>query len=302
MDAQLTSKRHPEQAYRICLGLLNLSRAYPPERLEAACRIANKAGLIRLKQVRSILQSNRDQLPDQLELQTELPQDHENIRGPKPSINHGEHRMTTQTLTALRQLKLGGMANALQSQLEQVGTYEGLAFTERLALLVEQETLIREQRKQERLIRQARFKLAACVADIDYQHRRNITASQIARLAQSDWINRGQNLLITGPCGSGKTYLACALGQNACVHGYSVRYYRLSRLLLQLTQAKADGTYHKHLKQLAKIRLLLIDDWGLENCHRRTETTCWKSWTTARADIHTGHESTANGSMVCQHW
>ena len=172
--------------------------------------------------------------------------------------------MTTQTLTALRQLKLGGMANALQSQLEQVGTYEGLAFTERLALLVEQETLIREQRKQERLIRQARFKLAACVADIDYQHRRNITASQIARLAQSDWINRGQNLLITGPCGSGKTYLACALGQNACVHGYSVRYYRLSRLLLQLTQAKADGTYHKHLKQLAKIRLLLIDDWGLE--------------------------------------
>ena len=173
------------------------------------------------------------------------------------------------------------MANALQSQLEQVGTYEGLAFTERLALLVEQETLIREQRKQERLIRQARFKLAACVADIDYQHRRNITASQIARLAQSDWINRGQNLLITGPCGSGKTYLACALGQNACVHGYSVRYYRLSRLLLQLTQAKADGTYHKHLKQLAKIRLLLIDDWGWKNCHRRTETTCWKSWTTA---------------------
>ncbi len=172
--------------------------------------------------------------------------------------------MTTQTLTALRQLKLGGMASALQSQLEQVGTYEGLAFTERLALLVEQETLIREQRKQERLIRQARFKLAACVADIDYQHRRNITSSQIARLAQSDWINRGQNLLITGPCGSGKTYLACALGQNACVHGYSVRYYRLSRLFLELTQTKADGTYHKQLKQLAKIQVLLIDDWGLE--------------------------------------
>jgi len=172
--------------------------------------------------------------------------------------------MSTQTLTALRQLKLGGMANALQNQLEQVGTYEGLAFDERFALLVEHETLTREQRKQERLIRQARFKLAACVADIDYQHRRNITPSQIARLAQSDWINRGQNLLITGPCGSGKTYLACALGHNACVHGYSVRYYRLSRLLLELTQTKADGTYHKQLKQLAKIRLLLIDDWGLE--------------------------------------
>jgi len=74
--------------------------------------------------------------------------------------------MTTQTLTALRQLKLGGMANALQSQLEQIGTYEGLAFTKRLALLVEQECLSHEQRKQERLIRQARFKLASCVQDI----------------------------------------------------------------------------------------------------------------------------------------
>ena len=170
----------------------------------------------------------------------------------------------TQTLTTLRQLKLGGMANALQHQLEQIGTYEGLAFTERLALLVEQETLSREQRKQERLIRQAHFKLSACVQDIDYEHPRNLTPAKIARLAQGDWINRGQNLLMTGPCGSGKTYLACALGHNACLYGYSVRYYRLSRLLLELTQAKADGSYHKQLKQLAKVQLLVIDDWGLE--------------------------------------
>ncbi len=172
--------------------------------------------------------------------------------------------MTTHTLSALRQLKLGAMAHALQGQLEQVGTYEGLAFTERLSLLVEQEVLSRDQRKQERLIRQARFKLAACVADIDYQHPRNLTPAQIARLAQGEWINRGQNLLLTGPCGSGKTYLACALGHNACRQGYSVRYYRLSRLLLELTQAKADGSYHKQLKQLAKVQLLIIDDWGLE--------------------------------------
>jgi DNA replication protein DnaC len=86
----------------------------------------------------------------------------------------------------------------------------------------------------------------------------------MAQLAQADWINRAQNLLITGPCGSGKTYLACALGHNACLRGYSVRYYRLSRLLLELTQAKADGSYHKQLKQLAKCQLLIIDDWGLE--------------------------------------
>ena len=82
VDTQLSTKAHPEQAYRVCLGLLALSQAYPRERLEAACRIANKAGLIRLKQVKSILQSNRDLLPEQLDLDTDLPQDHENIRGP----------------------------------------------------------------------------------------------------------------------------------------------------------------------------------------------------------------------------
>lgn len=172
--------------------------------------------------------------------------------------------MQSQTLTQLHQLKLGGMAAALQTQLEQVGTYEGLAFIERLGLLLDQENLQREQRKQQRLIRQARFKLNACVQDIDYQHPRNLKKSQLAQLAQGDWINRSQNLLLTGPCGSGKTYLACALGHNACMQGYSVRYYRLSRLLLELTQTKADGTYHKKLQQLAKIQLLIIDDWGLE--------------------------------------
>ena len=172
--------------------------------------------------------------------------------------------MNTQLLTQLRQLKLTAMAEALQTQLEQTGTYSELSFIERLHLLIEHEHLHREQRKQERLIRQAHFKLRAIVADIDYRHPRNITRSQIAQLAKGEWIDRAQNLLITGPCGSGKTYLACALGHNACLQGYSVRYYRLSRLLLTCAQSKADGSYHKQLKQLAKTQLLIIDDWGLE--------------------------------------
>ena len=171
---------------------------------------------------------------------------------------------TTLTFSRLHDLRLGGMALALQNQQEQVGTYEGLSFMERLSLLVEQECLEREHRKQNRLIRQARFKLSACIQDIDYQHPRNIQPAQIARLAQGEWIDRAQNLLITGPCGSGKTYLACALGHNACLQGHSVRYYRLSRLLMALTQAKADGTYPKYLMQLAKVQVLIIDDWGLE--------------------------------------
>ena len=171
---------------------------------------------------------------------------------------------TTLTISRLHDLRLGAMAQALQSQQEQAGTYEGLSFMERLGLLVDQECLEREHRKQERLIRQARFKLSASIQDIDYQHPRNIRPAQIAQLAQGEWIDRAQNLLITGPCGSGKTYLACALGHNACLQGYSARYYRLSRLLLALTQAKADGSYQKQLMQLAKIQILIIDDWGLE--------------------------------------
>ena len=82
VSSQLASRPHPEQAYKVCLGLLNLSKQYPTTRLNAACRIANQAGLTRLKQVRAILKSNRDQLPEQLSLAADLPQDHENIRGP----------------------------------------------------------------------------------------------------------------------------------------------------------------------------------------------------------------------------
>ena len=100
--------------------------------------------------------------------------------------------------------------------------------------------------------------------EIDYQHPRNIERAQIARLAQGDWLERGQNVLITGPCGSGKTYLACALGYDACTKGYSTVYYRLSRLLHELTQARADGSYRRLIMRLAKSELLILDDWGLE--------------------------------------
>jgi len=168
------------------------------------------------------------------------------------------------TYDHLRQLKLSGMVNALQSQTEQPSTYEGLAFVERLNLLLEHECLDREHRKQQRLIRAAKFKLACTPQDIDYQHPRGLKKSQVAGLLQCDWIPKGQNLLLTGPCGSGKSHIACAIGHQACLKGYSVKYYRISRLLMDLNQAKADGTYQKVLKALAKIHWLILDDWGLE--------------------------------------
>jgi DNA replication protein DnaC len=172
--------------------------------------------------------------------------------------------MIEHTLSQLRNLKLSGMASALQTQLEQPGTYEGLAFAERLQLLVDHEDCYRNQRKQERLTRSAQFKLKAHAKDIDYQHPRGLLPSQMASLLLCDWIKKAQNLLLTGPCGSGKTYLACALGHQACLKGYSAKYYRLSRLIIALTHARIDGSYCQFLKTLARLELLIIDDWGLE--------------------------------------
>jgi len=172
--------------------------------------------------------------------------------------------MSALTLNRLRELKLSGMATALEHQQQQISTFEGLAFTERLDMLLEKEHQLRENRKQDRLIQQAKFKLNASIENIDYGHKRNIRRDTVARLAQCDWIDRKQNLLLTGACGSGKTYLACAIGHAACLRDYRVRYYRLSRLFLELTQSKADGTYSKFLKQLSRVDLLLLDDWGLE--------------------------------------
>ncbi len=172
--------------------------------------------------------------------------------------------MLDQTLTQLRQLKLTGMANALVTQQEQPGTYEALSFEERLQILTDNELHDREYRKQQRLLKAAKLKIAANPQAIDYQHPRGLVRSQMASLLQCDWINKSQNLLLTGPCGSGKTYITCALAHAACMKGYRVKYYRLSRLLLELTQTKADGSYAKALQSLARLNLLILDDWGLE--------------------------------------
>ncbi len=172
--------------------------------------------------------------------------------------------MLEQTITQLRQLKLTGMADALVGQMETPGTYQDLPFEQRLQLLADNEAHERLYRKQQRLLRAAKFKIAANAREIDYQQPRGLKQSMIASLLQCDWINKSQNLLITGPCGSGKTFIACALGHTACMKEYSVKYYRISRLMLELTQTKADGSYTKALQSLAKVDCLILDDWGLE--------------------------------------
>lgn len=165
-------------------------------------------------------------------------------------------------LDQLQQLKCEGMLAALKQQLQQPDI-NSLSFEERLSLLLEQECLLRENRKLQTRLRQAKLKSQACVQDIDYQTARGLAKSIIVRLATCDWVKHKQNLLITGPTGTGKTYLACALAHQACLEGLTAKYCRLPRLFQDLTLAKADGSYASFMKALAKTQLLILDDWGL---------------------------------------
>lgn len=171
--------------------------------------------------------------------------------------------LTEQTVTRLRALRLDGMARAFEEQLAQpVAT--GLAFEERFGLLVDRELAWRDTRRLERLLKQAKLKYPhACIEDVDTRSARGLDARQVASLAGADWIRAGQNVLITGATGLGKTWLACALGQSACRQGFSVFYTRFSRLLEELRIAHGDGSFGRRLQQLARTDLLILDDWGI---------------------------------------
>jgi DNA replication protein DnaC len=169
-----------------------------------------------------------------------------------------------QTLEKLRALKLTGMSDALEQQLNQPSTHDDLCFEERLSLLVDREATYRHNNKIKRFLKTAKLKLQANPEDIDYHHARGLVKSQFASLLHGEWLQQHHNILITGPTGCGKTYLACVLATQACRLGYSVRYFRTSRLLEGLRIAHGDGRFSKLIAQLEKTDLLLLDDWGLE--------------------------------------
>ncbi|MGH9834004.1 MAG: IS21-like element helper ATPase IstB [Blastocatellia bacterium] len=167
------------------------------------------------------------------------------------------------TIDTLRSLKLAGMAEAYARQLEQPEARR-LSFDERLAMLVDREKTDRESRRQRRLLQLARLRQSACLEDIDYQHKRGFDRSFVVSLITCDWIRSHHNLHLTGPTGTGKSWLACAFGNQACRQGLSVRSERTPRLLDTLRIARGDGSYHKKLALLARTDLLILDDFGLK--------------------------------------
>lgn len=170
--------------------------------------------------------------------------------------------LTHPTLDKLQALKFIGMATALAEQ-SKMPDIEELAFEERLGLLVDRELTERENRRLTSRLRRAKLKHNAALEDIDYRHPRGLDKSLIQSLAACQWVKEHLNILLTGPTGVGKTWLACALAHKACREGYTAHYLRLPRLLHDMAIAKGDGRYPKLLATLAKTDVLVIDDWGL---------------------------------------
>ena len=170
--------------------------------------------------------------------------------------------LNEQTIEKLYAMKLNGMAEAFNEQLQQPDL-SNLSFQERFALLVDQQWTWKEDRRMKRLLSQAKLKINACIEDIDFRAPRGLKKSMILQLAPCDWLRQAHNVIITGPTGVGKTYLACALANRACRMGFSAFYIRIPKLFQDLAMAKADGSYPKIMKKLTKSKVLLLDDLGL---------------------------------------
>ena len=171
--------------------------------------------------------------------------------------------LTHPTLDLLQKLGLHGMAKGVK-ELERQPEVTSLEHGEWLALLLEHEATLRRQKRFETRARAAKLRQSASIEDVDYRAARGLDRALFLKLAGCDWVRSRHNLLITGPCGVGKSWLACALGQKACREDLSTAYHRVPRLFSALAMARADGRYARTLRQIAKVDLLILDDWGPE--------------------------------------
>lgn len=167
------------------------------------------------------------------------------------------------TIDKLHELRLLGMAKALKEQNQALNAYEQLTFEDRLTLLVDREATERDNNRLRLRLKQAKLRLTATVEDLDFHHPRGLDKSLVLTIAGCRWIYEHQNVIVTGPTGVGKSYLACALAHKACREGFRTLYLRAPRLFDDLVLAKADGRYRKILASYARLDLLVIDDWGL---------------------------------------
>jgi DNA replication protein DnaC len=167
------------------------------------------------------------------------------------------------TIEKLQALRLDAMASAWSEQQKNPEVVK-LGFDERFGLLVDAEWLARENKRLERALKEAKLRLTqACVEEIDYSARRELDKGVVRQLASCRWVHEHQNVIVSGATGVGKTYIVCALAQQACRRGYRAIYRRASRLFDELVLARADGSYARLLARLARVDVLVVDDWGI---------------------------------------
>jgi DNA replication protein DnaC len=205
--------------------------------------------------------------------------------------------LTHPTLDQLNALKLTGMAKGFKEQLAST-SYDALSFEERLGLLVDLEATEREDRKYNTRLKQAKLRQIASMEDLDYSKRRGLDRSLMNSLHSGRWFKEGTNVLISGPTGVGKSYLACALGHRACVIGYKTRYFRSIRLFEELKLAKGDGRYPRLIQAIAKAHLLIIDDWGLTSLGDRESQDLLE----ILEDRHQLNPTIITSQLPVEHW
>ncbi len=202
------------------------------------------------------------------------------------------------TTEKLITLKLHGMTRALEEQTASSKDYDDLGFEERLGLLIDRELTEQENRRLYSRLRKARLKLQASMEDIDYRQKRGLDKTLMKSLSQCKWIREHLNILLTGPCGVGKSFIACALGHKACIEGYKDLYFRASRLFESLALAKGDGRYTRLMNSIAKKDLLIIDDWGLSVLNDQERTDMLE----ILEDRHGTHSTIITSQLPAEHW
>jgi DNA replication protein DnaC len=201
------------------------------------------------------------------------------------------------TLEKLKALRLTGMREALIEQ-QRMRDIESLDFEERLGLLVDRELTVRDDRRLSTRLRNARLREQAAIEDLDYRAPRGLDKSLMQSLIGGRWITEHLNLLITGPTGVGKTWIACALAHKACRDGFSAQYRRLARLFDELSYAHADGRYPRLMKQLAKTDVLVLDDWGLAKLAAAQRRDLLE----VLDDRHSRRSTVVTSQLPVEHW
>ena len=201
------------------------------------------------------------------------------------------------TIEGLRTLRLAGMVRALEEQAD-LSQIQALGFEERLGLLVQRELAERDNARLLARLRKAHLRQNACIEEIDWRHRRGLDKALMASLITGHWVAEHHNLLLVGPTGIGKSWLACALAHQACREGYSAQYLRLPRLLQELEIARADGRYGRLLASLARTDLVVLDDWGISTLSDRQRHDLLE----LIDDRHQSRSTIVTSQLPVEHW